>query len=46
MNPRSIALDEGTGGIDLTSARRGFESSAAGCAKLMNNVLNPLFGVC
>ena len=47
MNPRSIRVGRRQGGDRHDErARRGFESSAAGCAKLMNNVLNPLFGVC
>ena len=40
-------LDEDAMVIDMTNAlRRGFESSAAVCAKLSDNVLNPLFRMC
>ena len=47
MNPRSIRVGRRHGGDRHDErARRGFESSAAGCAKLMNNVLSPLLRMC
>ena len=47
MNPRSIRVGRRQGGDRPDErARRGFGYGAAGCAKLMNNVLSPLLRMC